>query len=70
VGSLRVRGAEPGVSHSAKGSAIDLGDIRQKSGKRLLAWVVEGDLDPKTAGGQRGHHIPVARDQIDLHGRK
>jgi len=51
VGSLRVRGAEPGVSHTAKGSAIDLGDIRQKSGKRVLAWAVEEDLDPETAGG-------------------
>ena len=32
-----------------KGPAIDLGDIRQKSGKRVLAWAVEGDLDPATA---------------------
>ena len=30
------------------GAAIDLGDIRQKSGKRVLAWAVEGDLDPET----------------------
>ena len=31
------------------GPAIELGDIRQKSGKRVLAWAVEGDLDPDTA---------------------
>ena len=32
-----------------RGPAIELGDIRQKSGKRVLAWAVEGDLDPETA---------------------
>lgn len=32
------------------GPMIELGDIRQKSGKRVLAWAVEGDLDPQTAG--------------------
>jgi predicted NUDIX family NTP pyrophosphohydrolase len=31
------------------GPTIDLGEIRQKSGKRVLAWAVEGDLDTKTA---------------------
>ena len=31
------------------GALIELGDIRQRSGKRVLAWAVEGDLDPKTA---------------------
>ena len=30
------------------GPMIELGDIRQKSGKLVLAWAVEGDLDPKT----------------------
>ena len=28
---------------------IDLGEIRQKSGKLVLAWAVEGDVDPETA---------------------
>ena len=32
-----------------EGPAVELGDIRQKSGKRVLAWAVEGDLDPETA---------------------
>ena len=32
-----------------RGPATELGDIRQKSGKRVLAWAVEGDLDPATA---------------------
>lgn len=31
------------------GPAIELGEIRQKSGKRVYAWGVEGDLDPATA---------------------
>ena len=31
------------------GPFIELGDIRQKSGKLVLAWAVEGDLDPETA---------------------
>jgi len=28
---------------------VDLGEIHQKSGKRVLAWALEGDLDPETA---------------------
>ena len=32
-----------------EGLAIELGEIRQKSGKRVMAWAVEGDLDPETA---------------------
>ncbi len=27
------------------GQALDLGEIRQKSGKRVRAWALEGDLD-------------------------
>jgi predicted NUDIX family NTP pyrophosphohydrolase len=30
------------------GPLIELGDIRQKSGKVVLAWAAEGDLDPET----------------------
>ena len=29
--------------------SIDLGQITQKSGKLVLGWAVEGDLDPSTA---------------------
>jgi predicted NUDIX family NTP pyrophosphohydrolase len=29
--------------------AIDLGEIRQKGGKLVLAWALEGDLDPARA---------------------
>jgi predicted NUDIX family NTP pyrophosphohydrolase len=32
-----------------EGPLIELGDIRQKSGKRVLAWALEGDLDAETA---------------------
>lgn len=31
------------------GDAIDLGEIRQKGGKVVVAWALEGDLDPATA---------------------
>jgi predicted NUDIX family NTP pyrophosphohydrolase len=29
-----------------EGPAIDLGEVRQSSGKRVVAWAVEGDFDP------------------------
>lgn len=28
------------------GQRVDLGEVRQRSGKRVHAWAVEGDLDP------------------------
>jgi predicted NUDIX family NTP pyrophosphohydrolase len=31
------------------GDAIDLGEIRQKGGKLVVAWALEGDLDPAKA---------------------
>ena len=31
------------------GETIDLGDIRQKGGKLVVAWAIEGDLDPANA---------------------
>jgi predicted NUDIX family NTP pyrophosphohydrolase len=31
------------------GPLVALGEIRQKSGKRVLGWGIEGDLDPATA---------------------
>ena len=31
------------------GPAIDLGQIRQKGGKVVVAWALEGDLDPAAA---------------------
>jgi len=31
------------------GPVIELGQIRQKSGKVVLGWAVEGDLDPATS---------------------
>jgi predicted NUDIX family NTP pyrophosphohydrolase len=31
------------------GSTIDLGEIRQKGGKYVVAWAIEGDLDPAAA---------------------
>jgi predicted NUDIX family NTP pyrophosphohydrolase len=30
------------------GPALDLGEIRQKNGKRVTAWALEGDLDAET----------------------
>ena len=38
------------TGHAApEGPRIALGEIRQKSGKRVLAWAIEGDLDPERA---------------------
>ena len=38
------------TGHDAPDEALlDLGEIRQKSGKLVLGWAVEGDLDPSTA---------------------
>ncbi|HEY8624868.1 MAG TPA: NUDIX hydrolase, partial [Solirubrobacteraceae bacterium] len=30
------------------GEPVDLGEIRQKSGKHVRAWALPGDLDPST----------------------
>jgi predicted NUDIX family NTP pyrophosphohydrolase len=41
---------ETGYPPPAERSAYrPLGEVRQKSGKRVCAWAVEGDLDPATA---------------------
>lgn len=38
------------TGHEAPGGeAIPLGEIRQKSGKRVVGWALEGDLDPAAA---------------------
>jgi predicted NUDIX family NTP pyrophosphohydrolase len=37
------------------GEPIDLGEIRQKGGKVVVAWALEGDLDPAT---QRSNTFP------------
>ncbi len=38
------------TGHEAVGDAlIPLGEIRQKSGKLVVAWALEGDLDPASA---------------------
>jgi predicted NUDIX family NTP pyrophosphohydrolase len=36
---------ELGSPAPADGAALDLGEIRQKSGKRVRAWALAGDLD-------------------------
>jgi predicted NUDIX family NTP pyrophosphohydrolase len=35
-------------SELGPGELIDLGSVRQKSGKQVTAWAAEGDLDPGT----------------------
>ena len=37
---------EEETGFKAAGSFLDLGTIRQKSGKRVVAWAFEGDCDP------------------------
>lgn len=41
--------AEETGSPAPDGMPIDLGEIFQKSGKRVVAWALEGDLDPGAA---------------------
>jgi predicted NUDIX family NTP pyrophosphohydrolase len=50
------------------GRVIELGEIRQKGGKVVVAWAMEGDLDPATAHSntfslewppRSGRHITV-----------
>jgi len=41
--------AEETGNRPPDGPLIELGQIRQRSGKLVLAWAVEGDLDPDTA---------------------
>lgn len=41
---------EEETGHPApEGEPVELGEIVQKSGKRVLAWALEGDLDPELA---------------------
>ena len=40
---------ETGTALDDGATMVELGEIRQKSGKVVLAWAVEGDLDPSTA---------------------
>ena len=40
---------ETGHPLDDEATMIELGDIRQKSGKVVVAWAVEGDLDPAEA---------------------
>ena len=41
--------AEESGHPAPEAPAIDLGEIRQKGGKVVLAWALEGDLDPADA---------------------
>ncbi len=41
--------AEETGSEAPPGPAIELGEIFQKSGKRVVAWALEGDLDAAAA---------------------
>jgi predicted NUDIX family NTP pyrophosphohydrolase len=35
--------------YAPDGPAVELGEIRQKGGKLVVAWALEGDLDPASA---------------------
>jgi len=49
-GLVRMSSFEEETGHPAPdGPAIDLGQIRQKGGKVVVAWALEGDLDPAAA---------------------
>jgi predicted NUDIX family NTP pyrophosphohydrolase len=34
-----------------EGPALELGEVRQRSGKRVVAWAIEGDFDPAQLRG-------------------
>jgi predicted NUDIX family NTP pyrophosphohydrolase len=48
--------AEETGSAPAPGELRDLGTVRQKSGKVVRAWALEGDLDPETV---RSNHFEM-----------
>jgi predicted NUDIX family NTP pyrophosphohydrolase len=39
--------AEELGTSAPEGEVVDLGEVRQKAGKTVLAWAVAGDLDPE-----------------------
>jgi len=41
--------AEETGSQPPEGTMLELGEIRQKGGKTVVAWALAGDLDPATA---------------------
>jgi predicted NUDIX family NTP pyrophosphohydrolase len=48
--AVALREFEEETGHPAPdGEPIDLGEVRQKGGKLVVAWALEGDLDPATA---------------------
>ena len=46
--ALREFEEELGAPPPPAGALVELGEIRQKGGKTVTAWAVEGDLDPET----------------------
>jgi len=48
LGAARREFEEETGSPPPDGDVIDLGEVRQSSGKRVTAWAVEGDFDPTT----------------------
>src|ERR1700735_2300497 len=44
--ALREFNEETGFSVVSAENLIELGEIQQKSGKRIVAWACEGDCDP------------------------
>jgi len=40
---------EEETGHPVTGELLPLGDVVQRGGKRVVAWAVEGDLDPAVA---------------------
>ena len=49
LGVARREFAEETGHQVPDGPATELGEIRQKGGKVVIAWAIEGDLDPETA---------------------
>jgi predicted NUDIX family NTP pyrophosphohydrolase len=55
------------------GEPLELGEVRQRSGKRVVAWAIEGDFDPSQLAGNtftiewpRGSHEQREFPEVDL----
>ena len=56
------------TGHAAPADLVPLGEILQKGGKRVVAWAVQGDLDPRAATSNtfRMEWPPGSRRYLDV----
>ena len=56
------------TGHPVTGELVAIGEVTQKGGKRVVAWAVEGDLDPAEAHSNtfRMEWPPGSRRYLDI----